>query len=987
MKKMKRLFCFLLAFTLTFGCMSGGAFAEVETGTAETAVDDITEVATDDTIETAADATVDVAADDTAETAADDTTEAQKEDVTDDTVDDTAGATTETRKEDIADVTTETTTDGTADTATADIVENAITEDATEAATYGIAETREAPTTEAVNLYVGESIEFHDLTGDYSATDLSSVNASGVATVSVTGNQVVQQEVQLGTDATFNGNMVDATSCLYTFTAVTDEANTYYISAQVGDTTVYLDTLNNIKPNSSGQTRADGTEKKVKVSVKTVDNNPVFTLLSMGGGGSAAKPNAFVHFYKNNNRYFDRCGTVDTDSGHSEHCFELYKQFDNAPADSPIQGYAKISSLNEIENGGQYLIVIKANDNNYYLMHPADSNNSSAQKYDFVAKLGPASGYHTDITITAVGGGATSVQIGNKLYDINVTGFDKSRWVATACSEMPGTSGDANAMAAIDGNTGSWWHTNYNGGDDHVYGTHWIKIDFNKELTFDTFIYTGRGTGGNGSIKDYKLELLDETGNVTKTFTGTFSATNVTSEVDLRERVTAHGIRLTAVTTHNGQNYAAAVEIDISDSLLLRKSELKTKLQGKINECNNIEYIYTYTQKSAQALQDSLAAANTIYNDENATKEQLWQASVNLKNAKDGLEKVAVLAENCKQTFTVTALYQDNAHSSDKLINGNQSDFWESPWDTSTRDDAALPQTIDINLNGSYDLERLEIIKNSGNNGRLRKYQVKVSTDNGTTYKEFTEVDTPFAELSSTIVIDTKGVTNVQVIAMDATTASGEGHDGADYVRIAEINFYGTKAGWDKPSDYIDASGNKTAPTKEGYVFAGWYTSDTKPTMDTALKQGDEMPEYAYAKFVNKNVLGVASQITLGTNTESPSTKLRLVTSVDNLQYRSIGFDVTYSGRENNPHDFHTRNVYKTLTGYVNEETRESYTPQQTFSSDANYFAAFIVTVNSKLFDKQITVTPKWTTLDGTEVKGDPVPITITRSASFATTP
>lgn len=38
-------------------------------------------------------------------------------------------------------------------------------------------------------------------------------------------------------------------------------------------------------------------------------------------------------------------------------------------------------------------------------------------------------------------------------------------WTARACSEMPGMSGDASAMAAIDGSTGSWWHTNYVGGD------------------------------------------------------------------------------------------------------------------------------------------------------------------------------------------------------------------------------------------------------------------------------------------------------------------------------------------------------------------------------------------------------------------------------------------------------------------------------------------------------------------------------------------
>ena len=140
---------------------------------------------------------------------------------------------------------------------------------------------------------------------------------------------------------------------------------------------------------------------------------------------------------------------------------------------------------------------------------------------------------------------------------------DREGWTAEACSEMPGTTGDATAMAAIDGSGSSWWHTNYMGGDT-CSDAHWIQVNFNKEETFDQFIYTGRGAASNGSIKDYKLELLDENGNVIETIEGQFSAEEATTAVDLGKLYTAYGVRLTAVSTHNGNNFAAAVEMNIS---------------------------------------------------------------------------------------------------------------------------------------------------------------------------------------------------------------------------------------------------------------------------------------------------------------------------------------------------------------------------------------------------------------------------------------
>lgn len=118
--------------------------------------------------------------------------------------------------------------------------------------------------------------------------------------------------------------------------------------------------------------------------------------------------------------HFDRNGSVDS-KGKCD--FELYRKDDNV-VDSEIPGYTKISELSEIENGGQYLIAMKATveGNNYYLLNPATGN----EKYSYVAKVtgkmyeDETIGAKTDITITGKAEGKTSVKIGNKTYFIFV---------------------------------------------------------------------------------------------------------------------------------------------------------------------------------------------------------------------------------------------------------------------------------------------------------------------------------------------------------------------------------------------------------------------------------------------------------------------------------------------------------------------------------------------------------------------------------------
>ena len=79
-----------------------------------------------------------------------------------------------------------------------------------------------------------------------------------------------------------------------------------------------------------------------------------------------------------------------------------------------------------------------------------------------------------------------------------------------------------------------------------------------------------------------------------------------------------------------------------------------------------------------------------------------------------------------------------------------------------------------------------------------------------------------------------------------------------------------------------------TYPEQAGKVFAGWYE-------DTDFqKPYTQMTGEAYAKFVDASVLTVKKQLGANTATTSATAKIRFITSIDTLNFQSVGFDVAF---------------------------------------------------------------------------------------------
>ena len=174
----------------------------------------------------------------------------------------------------------------------------------------------------------------------------------------------------------------------------------------------------------------------------------------------------------------------------------------------------------------------------------------------------------------------------------------------------------------------------------------------------------------------------------------------------------------------------------------------------------------------------------------------------------------------------------------------------------------------------------------------------------------------------------------------------------------------------------------KTAPTKPGYVFGGWYTKsgDTYIALEKEKIPVDEnkkasVSETVYAKFVPAQVLSVKAQNASGTAAnDNKEASVRVISAVDSKAYQNVGFTVLINNKnklltEDNK-ELESARVYKKLN--VNDKL---YSPKdifgEVFEEDEGFFNVWRLNGIADSYDaKIINVTPYWTTLDGTKVEG-----------------
>ena len=262
-------------------------------------------------------------------------------------------------------------------------------------------------TVREVELLEGYTATFTDNSGYYVDADTSELDPN-VATVTMTGEQVITNAAQvLGSGANINLD-----SCQYTFNATND--GYFEVSATTADgTVVYLNHF------SSANSNIPNISTPGKIDVRTSSYTNMFKLVAMNIDGSS-NPDRGLHFHMEaSTPYWNRCGNDTTMKCH-EYLFRKAAAGETASAEIP--GYVLITSLDQIVDGGKYLIAAKNDAGNWYVLNPS----TSSEKFNHVAQIkGSTAVSSTELTFTGVGEGYTEVLIGNTIYKLTVHGVDE----------------------------------------------------------------------------------------------------------------------------------------------------------------------------------------------------------------------------------------------------------------------------------------------------------------------------------------------------------------------------------------------------------------------------------------------------------------------------------------------------------------------------------------------------------------------------------
>ncbi len=164
--------------------------------------------------------------------------------------------------------------------------------------------------------------------------------------------------------------------------------------------------------------------------------------------------------------------------------------------------------------------------------------------------------------------------------------------------------------------------------------------------------------------------------------------------------------------------------------------------------------------------------------------------------------------------------------------------------------------------------------------------------------------------------------------------------------------------------------GKAEIPVEKDYVFGGWYETagSEKPLKDSVDTTSNTT---VYAKMVPARVLSVKMQINSSAKEEDQAaTTMRVLSSVDDTNYREVGFEV-YLGNQTT--EFQTdkvSTVYQTLT-YTEDGKTQDITASDLFGASAGYLSAISLNgITDENDSSKIYVRPYWVTLDGTKVQG-----------------
>jgi len=156
--------------------------------------------------------------------------------------------------------------------------------------------------------------------------------------------------------------------------------------------------------------------------------------------------------------------------------------------------------------------------------------------------------------------------------------INKSAWkVVSYDSQHSGNE----ASKAIDGNTGTFWHTEYSGKEPEC--PHEIVVDMAKAYLVTAISYTARNDGtSNGMVGQYEFYLSNDAAKWgAPVATGTFKNATGPQTVTLSNPVEGRYLKMIAKSEVNGKAWSSCAELDIEAKEVV--SPMTTSTSSKIN--------------------------------------------------------------------------------------------------------------------------------------------------------------------------------------------------------------------------------------------------------------------------------------------------------------------------------------------------------------------------------------------------------------------
>ena len=251
---------------------------------------------------------------------------------------------------------------------------------------------------------------------------------------------------------------------------------------------------------------------------------------------------------------------------------------------------------------------------------------------------------------------AVTVEARSARMTLSTQAADDATWdiplseLTVSCGdyEPDGGASEGPANLAVDNNTSTMWHTDWQGTSRE---NHWFQFELTGSYAVNGLRYLPRQTGNsNGTITQYEIKVSDDGTNFTTVATGNW-ASDSTWKLAEFDPQSARYVRLYSLdaVSDNSWVFASAAEIRLTYQPTEVTDADKTALDALIAECELIEQ-GNYTAKSWQAFQLALETARSVSANLYVSQAQVDDALAALQAARDGL-KEKVEGEGVQKIF------------------------------------------------------------------------------------------------------------------------------------------------------------------------------------------------------------------------------------------------------------------------------------------------------------------------------------------------